>query len=170
MHHALHSWRQGNVIRQPILKPWYFKPTSDGTLVSSKGLRGSEANLTAPSKSDYRRTRACINTTRRGRFFCNVAAGARSSLSPGVALGDIAIAIEYGRHVGNWLRTKSLHQKLFGTIGDVWSNVFERSGFIDSTAMAAKQPNPRFFYEGNVLEIPKRVPAKDTSQDFSQFS
>lgn len=99
-----------------------------------------------------------------------VAAGARSLLSFGVALGDIAIAIEQGRRFGNWLRTKSLDEELFTTIGDVEGNVIKRTGIIHSTVMASKWPLQKFIYEGNVLDIPEEATVQDTAQDFSPFS
>lgn len=82
----------------------------------------------------------------------------------------VAIPIEQGRWFGNWLRTKSLDEELFNTIGDVESDVIKRSCVINPTTMASKWPKQQFIYEGNVLRIPEEATTQDTLQSFSQFT
>ena len=61
--------------------------------------------------------------------------GAKSLISIGIGLGDIAALVQHGRTFGNWLRTGQNDQELFETISEDYGVVLKRRGLLDTILM-----------------------------------
>ena len=95
--------------------------------------------------------------------------GARSLISLGVSLGDLAIILYQGRRFGNWLRASMNDQELFESITEVSSSLLKRRGLIDATRMESRWSKVGFIYEGSYMTNDSH-PEIQEKQDFNDCS
>lgn len=98
-----------------------------------------------------------------------ITAGAKSLLSIGVSLGDLAVIISHGRKIGNWLRAAPLDAELFESIEENPEALLRRRGLINVVQMKKRWSQLDFIYEGKIRgsSAQSKVPE---GQDLTEFS
>ena len=98
-----------------------------------------------------------------------IAAGAKSLLSLGISLGDLAAIFRHGNSVGNWLRAFGLEAELFESIMEDQEALLRRRGLIDVVQMKHRWSQLDFIYEGNIRRSLSESKVQE-GQDLTEFS
>ena len=98
-----------------------------------------------------------------------IAAGAKSLLSMGVSLGDLAIVFRHARSVGNWLRAAGLDAELFESIMEDQNALLRRHGLVDVVLMKKRWSQLDFIYEGSARNSSSQSKTTE-GQDLTEFS
>lgn len=95
--------------------------------------------------------------------------GAKSLLSLGVSLGDLAVIFRHGHSMGNWLRAAGLDAELFESILEDHGALLRRRGLIDVVHMKRRWSQLDFIYEGNIRRSSSQSKVQE-GQDLTDFS
>ena len=98
-----------------------------------------------------------------------ITAGAKSLLSFGVSLGDLAVVFRHGNTVGNWLRAAGLEAELFESILEDQGALLRRRGLINVVQMKKRWSRLDFIYEGNIRSSLTESNVQE-GQDLTEFS
>ena len=98
-----------------------------------------------------------------------ITAGAKSLLSFGVSLGDLAVVFRHGNTVGNWLRAAGLEAELFESILEDQGALLRRRGLINPVQMKKRWSRLDFIYEGNIRSSLTESNVQE-GQDLTEFS
>ena len=98
-----------------------------------------------------------------------ITAGAKSLLSFGVSLGDLAAVFRHGNTVGNWLRAAGLEAELFESILEDQGALLRRRGLINVVQMKKRWSQLDFIYEGNIRSSLTESNVQE-GQDLTEFS
>jgi hypothetical protein len=94
--------------------------------------------------------------------------GAGSLLQLGVSLGDIAVLVQGGRRLGNWLFVDKHDNDLFNSINELPISILKRRGLINSTRMEATWSTLELLYQGQRISTANQKSRED--QHLSDFS
>ncbi|KAK4695415.1 hypothetical protein P7C71_g2334, partial [Lecanoromycetidae sp. Uapishka_2] len=98
-----------------------------------------------------------------------ITTGAKSVLSLGVSLGDLAVALRHGRSIGNWLRAAALDEEMFESIMEKPEALLRRRGLITVVRMKKRWSQLDFIYQGNIVNSSRESKLPE-GQDLSEFS
>lgn len=98
-----------------------------------------------------------------------ITAGAKSLLSFGVSLGDLAVVFRHSNTVGNWLRAAGLEKDLFESILEDHGALLRRRGLINVVQMKKRWSRLDFIYEGNIRSSLTESNAQE-GQDLTELS
>lgn len=98
-----------------------------------------------------------------------VTAGAKSLLSLGVSLGDLAVIFHHGNSMGNWLRAADAEAELSECIMEDPGALLRRHGLINVVKMKKRWSQLDFIYEGNIKKSLSEAKVQE-GQDLTEFS
>jgi hypothetical protein len=94
--------------------------------------------------------------------------GAGSLIQLGVSLGDIAVLVQGGRRLGNWLFVDKHDDDLFNSINELPIAVLKRRGLINPTRMESLWSTVEILYQGRRINTANQHTRDD--QRLSDFS
>lgn len=103
------------------------------------------------------------------RMSLQITAGAKSLLSLGVSLGDIAVLFRHGNSMGNWLRAAGLETELLESIMEDQGALLRRRGLINPVKMKKRWSQLDFIYEGNIRRSLSELNVQE-GQDLTELS
>lgn len=98
-----------------------------------------------------------------------ITTGAKSLLSLGVSLGDLAVIFRHGNSIGNWLRAAGLEAELFESIMEDHGALLRRRGLINVVKMKKRWSQLDFIYEGIIRRSLSELKVQE-GQDLTEFS
>lgn len=100
----------------------------------------------------------------------SIAVGTAQLLEFGISLSDVALIVNQGRRVGNWLRTASNDEELLSSIGEKQETLLKRRDLVDISFMEKKWSRIDFIYQGNHRDNSAQAQTKETAANLSSFS
>lgn len=98
-----------------------------------------------------------------------VAAGAKSLISLGVSLSDIALLYDWGRKFGNFLRAAKNEEELLESIMETSDAILKRRGLVEVARMESRWNSFQLVYEGNRISNESK-PEVASKQNLSALS
>ena len=96
-----------------------------------------------------------------------ITAGAKSLISLGVSLGDLAVVFRHGHSIGNWLRAAGSEADLFESIMEDHGALLRRRGLVNVVQMKHRWSSLHFIYEGSIR---RSLSGSKEGQDLTEFS
>lgn len=90
-----------------------------------------------------------MNLHRATKMALSFALGSSQLMQAGASLSDVALILNFGRRVGNWLRVAGNDEELLDSIGEDPGAVLKRRGLVDVTLMETKWSQHEFMYQGH---------------------
>lgn len=78
----------------------------------------------------------------------SIAAGTQGLIQLGLSISDIALLIDQGKKMGNFLRAGQNDNDLFDVLGEAKEAVFKRSDLVDAREMEKRWPMMNFVHQG----------------------
>lgn len=94
--------------------------------------------------------------------------GAGKLLQLGISLGDIAVIVQHGRQIGNWLFVGKNDDDFFDSINELPTALLKRRGLVSCVQMKARWSDIRLLYRGE--RISDSDPSAGHNEELSEFS